>query len=163
MTNIFAIESFGDFDIFDLKNQKKDSTITKSKKLARLLNLFLLVWLVEVRDAIIYHCPRAGIDSTKFPRPENSCGTLGIRRHEVEPSNLTDGCLAICNKPGHVHTATWDGGSARRTCRQITLFWRPALELVDINIDDWTGYPFLLVRHICVCFAAFVKRETTSL
>lgn len=48
-------------------------------------------------------------------------------------------------------TATWDGGSARRTYRQITLFWRPgttALGPVDINIDDWTGYPFLLVRHV---------------
>lgn len=139
---------------------------TEDKKLARLLNLLLSEWLVEVRDAIIYHCPQAaghGIDSTKFPRTENSCGTLGIRRHEVEPSNLTDGCPAICNKPGHVHTATWDGRSARRICRQITLFWRPgttALRSVDINIDDWTGLsiPSGMARTR-VRFAAFVIRE----
>jgi len=134
----------------------------EDKKLAWLLNLlFSQGWLVEVRNAIIYHRPWAAgyeIDPTKFLRSENSCGTLGIRRHEVEPSNLTDGCPAICNEPGHVHTTTWDGGSARRICRQITLFWRPgtaALRPVDINIDDWTDYPFLLSTytrpfcHVC--------------
>lgn len=122
------IELSGDFDVS--KWRKSFNSARKiTRKLARLTNLTLFVRRTcrEVRSAIIYRCPQAAahkIDPTKFPRSGNSCGTLGIRRPEVEPSNLTDGCPAICNKQGHVHPATWNDGSTRRICRQITLFWR---------------------------------------
>lgn len=106
-----------------------------------------------------------GIDPMKFPRSENSCGTLGIRRHEVEPSNLTDGCLAICNKPDHVHS---DVRRRIRTSDLQTNYFvltarnhSPRTSRHQYRRLDWLSIPLGTARTR-IRFAASVRRETAE-